>query len=206
MANRWLPWRRLKISKLRNMKGISLNLGTGGRGKDSWINMDAIGSHLDLYCTHDLRRPLPMLDGSVKRILAEHVIEHLDFYGDVPGVFTEFHRVLEPGGVARIIVPEVTRYMETYFQGRTEGWKKLGFKEGIPEDMETPIELVNHVFHQKGEHLFGWDFPAMERALLKAGFVKVLRQKYRVSVDSELAIDQPNHEPYSMYVEAIKEG
>lgn len=205
-ANRFLPWRKLKIARLRKKRGISLNVGSGGRGKESWINVDAIGSHRDLYCTHDLRQPLPLEEGSVKRILAEHVIEHLDFYGDVPRVFAEFYRVLESGGVVRIVVPEVSRYMETYLQGGMEGWKKLGFREGIPADMETPIELVNHVFHQKGEHLFGWDFVAMERALRKAGFTRVVRQKYRVSADPELAIDQPNHEPYSLYVEGIKEG
>lgn len=205
-ANRWFPWRRAKIARLRRQRGISLNVGTGGRGKDSWVNMDAIGSHRDLYCTHDLRQPLPLADQSVKRILAEHVIEHLDFYGDVPRVFAEFHRVLELGGIVRIVVPDVARYMEAYRQGELRGWKELGFKEGIPADMDTAIELVNHVFHQKGEHLFGWDYVAMERALRKAGFGRVVRQKYRESLDSELAIDQANHEPYSLYVEAVKEG
>ena len=204
-ANRWFPWRRVKIAKLRKMRGISLNVGTGGRGKESWINVDAIGSHRDLYCTHDLRQPLPLARGSVKRILAEHVIEHLDFYGDVPRVFAEFHRVLEPGGVVRIVVPDVPRFLEAYRRGGLEGWRELGFKDGIPSDMDTPIELVNHVFHQKGEHQFGWDFPAMESALWKAGFKKVVKQKYRESLDAVLAIDQPNHEPYSLYVEAIKE-
>lgn len=181
-------------------------MGTGGRGKESWINVDAIGSDRDLYCTHDLRQPLPLADGSVKRILAEHAIEHLDFTGDVPRVFAEFHRVLMSGGIVRIVVPDVPRFMEAYQHGGLEGCKELGFKRGIPADLEKPIELVNHVFHQGGEHLFGWDFAAMERALQKAGFPKVLRQKYRESLDPDIAIDQSNHEPYSLYVEALKEG
>ena len=203
-ANRLFPWRLRKIAGLRKLRGVSLNVGTGGRGKEGWINLDAIGSHRDLTCTHDLRRPLPLAEGGVKRILAEHVVEHLDFSGDVPGVLREFHRVLEPGGVLRIVVPDVPRYMQAYLHGGREAWKELGFWEGLPADMESPIELVNHVFHQKGEHLFGWDFQSMELALKKAGFSKVVRQKYHESLDPELAIDQPNHAPYSLYVEAIK--
>lgn len=204
-ANALLPWRRAHIARLRTLRGISLNVGSGGRGRPDWINLDATSNHADLYCTHDLRRPLPLADGSVKRILAEHVIEHIDFHDDVPRVFAEFHRVLEAGGVARIIVPDVERFMRAYVDGRPERWAELGFADGrLPGDMSDPIEIVNHVFHQRGEHCFGWDFAAMERALRRAGFARVVRQRFGESVDPAVAVDQPNHAPYSLYVDAVK--
>lgn len=199
-----LPWRFRKISRLKKMREISLNVGSGGRGRSDWINFDAIGTHRDLYCTHDLRRSLPLATDSVRRIMAEHVIEHLDFYTDIPNVFAEFHRVLLPSGTLRIVVPDADRFMRTHLSGIPEGWKSLGFEGGIPADMESSIEMVNHVFHQKGEHLFAWDFNAMELALRKAGFTKVIRQEYGKCVDPKLAIDQPNHAPYSLYVDAVK--
>jgi SAM-dependent methyltransferase len=204
-ANTLFPWRRVRIARLRKLRGISLNVGSGGRGRADWINLDATPNHADIFCTHDLRRPLPLADGSVTRILAEHVIEHLDFHDDVPRVFAEFYRVLEPGGVARIVVPDAERFMRAYLEARPELWIELGFADGrLPSDMSDPIELVNHVFHQGGEHCFGWDFAALARALRRAGFPRVERQSFGHSLDPALAIDQPNHAPYSLYVDAAK--
>ena len=203
-ANTLLPWRRLKIARLRQLRGISLNVGSGGRGHPDWINLDVSPHHSDNYCTHDLRRPLPLASGTVRRILAEHVIEHIDFKDDIPKVFAEFFRVLEHGGVVRIIVPDVERFLQAYCSGAVEPWKDLGFPKGLPPDMHTPMELVNHIFHQGGEHCFGWDFATMDRALRLTGFTQVIRQTFGHSVDPLLAIDQPNHAPYSLYIEAVK--
>ncbi|HVZ65437.1 MAG TPA: methyltransferase domain-containing protein [Lacunisphaera sp.] len=202
--NALLPWRRRKIARLRRRRGLSVNVGSGGRGRPDWINLDVSPHHADLYCTHDLRRPLPFADSSVRRILAEHVIEHLDFRDDIPRVFAEFRRVLEPGGVARIIVPDTERFIDAYCTGSAAAWAELGLPAGLPTGMATGIELVNHVFHQGGEHCFGWDFAAMDVALRRAGFGRVSRQSFRQSVDPELAIDQENHAPYSLYVDAVK--
>jgi predicted SAM-dependent methyltransferase len=201
--NLLLPWRLAKVRRLLNMRDISLNVGSGGFGLNGWINLDATANHANTFCTHDLRCALPFSEGSVKRILAEHVIEHMDFKDDVPRIFREFHRVLQPGGVVRIIVPDAERFMSAYLNKGSEQWAALGFPT-LPSDMNTPIELVNHVFHQGGEHCFGWDFTAMEFYLHRAGFAQIIRQTYGKSNDAELAIDQPNHEKYSLYVEASK--
>jgi predicted SAM-dependent methyltransferase len=203
--NAVLPWRRSRIARLRLLHDISVNVGSGGRGKPGWINLDASPYHADIYCTHDIRRPLPFADGAVRRLLAEHVIEHIDFNDDVPRVFAEFHRVLAPGGVARIIVPDAGRYLRAYAHADLQSWRELGLdRDKMPGGMHTPIEMINHVFHQGGEHKFGWDYPTMELALRRAGFSRSVRQSYGVSVDGDLALDQPNHAPYSLYVDAIK--
>lgn len=205
LYNAVLPWRRLKIARLRTLNNISLNVGSGGRGRPDWINFDASPYHADLYCTFDLRRPLPFADNTVLRILAEHVIEHLDFYHEVPSVFAEFHRVLKPGGAARIIVPDAGRYLKAYASESAEAWIGLGIdRERLSGGMFTPMEWVNHVFHQGGEHFFGWDLDTLAASLRRAGFSRVIPQRFGISVDPELALDQPNHAPYSLYVDAVK--
>ena len=205
LLNAASPAYHRKIKALRGRRDLSVNFGSGGRGLEGWINLDAVARHRDIYFAYDMRRRLPFDDGSVKRILAEHVIEHLDFRDDVPSIFAEIHRILPPEWVVRIIVPDAARYVEAYATKSPEKFRALGVDlDRLPADIYTPIHVVNHVFHQGGEHYFGWDFETMDWALRGASFREVLRQSYRVSRDPELAIDQANHAPYSLYVEAVK--
>ena len=200
------PRYRSRVRRLRAQRGISLNLGSGGQGLPGWINIDARWS-ADCYIACDIRRGLPLRDGQVRRIFAEHVVEHLDFRGDVPALFREFRRVLEPGGTVRIIVPDAGRFAEAYASpSREPAFLALGWDlADLPDDIYTPMHVLNHVFHQSGEHLFGWDFETMQLLLTCAGFANVIRQEFRVSSDPDLAIDQPVHRAYSLVVEAQKE-
>ena len=50
----------------------------------------------------DVSRPLPFRDGSVDRIFAVHVLEHLI---DFLPLVAECHRVLRPGGVLHVLSP-----------------------------------------------------------------------------------------------------
>ncbi len=204
LMNRISPAYHFKRRRLRRQKGLSVNIGSGGKGRKGWINVD-VEWHKDTDFRLDIRRRLPFATGSVKRILAEHVVEHVDFRHDVPPIFAEFHRILEPGGTARVIVPDAERFLRAYASGNSEDWRALGWNPAaLPEDIHTPMHIVNHIFHQSGEHLFAYDFATLEFAFKRAGFETVLRQAFRGSRDPELAIDQENHRPYSLYVEAVR--
>ena len=54
---------------------------------------------------HDVTKPLPLGDNSVDVFQAEDVFEHLR-YDDVFAVIDEIHRVLRPGGLFRLSVPD----------------------------------------------------------------------------------------------------
>jgi len=199
------PRYHTRLLRLRRVSELSVNIGSGGAGLPGWINIDARSHHRDNYIAYDIRRPLPFKNGQVKRIFAEHVVEHIDFRDDVPAVFREFYRVLEPGGVVRIIVPDLARFLSAYVRKSPEEFTALGWDlNELPPDIYTPMHVVNHMFHQNGEHLFGWDFETFEFALRRSGFDEVRKQSFRVSADPDLAIDQAHHAPYSLVVEAIK--
>lgn len=202
--NRLNPFYWHAIRRLRKQRGLSINLGSGGTGKPGWINIE-IRKHRDSSLCLDIRVPLPFSDCSATRVLAEHVIEHLDFASDALNLAREVRRVLEPGGTFRVVVPDCERFLHAYVSGSADEWAALGWDLGdMPDDIYTPMHIIDHTFHQEGEHLFGYDFDTLRFLLEKAGFSKVERRHFRESHDSDLAIDQDVHRPYSLYVEAVK--
>jgi predicted SAM-dependent methyltransferase len=204
--NRFNPEYQRRVFLLRNMKGLSLNLGSGGKGKDGWVNADLQAYKYDNGLPLDIRKPLPFADGSAKRIMAEHVVEHLDYHYEVPNFLKECYRVLEPGGVLRVVVPDAEQFCIAYVLRKRPGhFAGLGWDLNfLPATVPTPMAIVNHVFHQGGEHQFGWDYETMELSLMKAGFQEQELMGYKESLDPELAIDQENHRAYSLYVDARK--
>jgi SAM-dependent methyltransferase len=54
---------------------------------------------------HDLTAALPFPDDSIAKVQAQDVLEHLPF-DKVPFVLDEIYRVLRPGGVFRLSVPD----------------------------------------------------------------------------------------------------
>jgi predicted SAM-dependent methyltransferase len=195
------PAYRAKVRRIRAEKELNLNVGSGGRGLPGWLNTDAIAHPSDQTFSCDIRRRLPMTDGSVARIFAEHVIEHIDFRHELPAVLREFRRVLKPGGWIRIIVPDGRRFAEAYLTNDPMLWSSLGFK-ALPADMPTPMAMLNHVFHQGGEHHFAYDFETMAWVLKSEGFADIRQRAFGESSDPILAIDRREHACYSLYVEA----
>lgn len=204
VANAVDPRHHAEIGRLAEARGLSVNLGSGGRGLPGWINVELTRHHDTDLCL-DIRQKLPFASGSVRRLLIEHVLEHVDFKTSVPRLLAEIHRVLEPGGAARIIVPDAERFLAAYVSKDADAWRALGWDVSrLPDDIRTPMHVVNHIFHQDGEHLFGYDFETLRLLLQDAGFAEIERRAYLGSSDPELAIDQSNHAPYSLYVEARK--
>lgn len=76
---------------------LNLGCGTDDRGIGIDINYDP-----DMY--HDLNNGIPCPDNSADRIIAEHVLEHLN---NPTAFFAECRRVLATGGRLELEVPNV---------------------------------------------------------------------------------------------------
>jgi predicted SAM-dependent methyltransferase len=193
-----------KMQDLRRSRDLSINIASGGHGFADWVNIELQRAKDTTICL-DIRRKLPFAHGSARRIFAEHIIEHLDFREDIPRILRQFYRILAPHGVLRIIVPDAERFLEAYVRKDKCLWRDLGWDiDRLPDDIHTPLHVINHIFHQGGEHLFGYDFETVKWALHRAGFPTVLKQSFGKSIDPELAIDRETHRFYSLYVDAVK--
>jgi SAM-dependent methyltransferase len=89
-----------------------LNLGCGVRRHPDWINVDA-HARVDGILEHDLRRPLPFPDNTFKVVYHSHTLEHFDAEQG-RRLMRECHRVLAPGGVVRVVVPDLEQIARDY--------------------------------------------------------------------------------------------
>lgn len=199
--------RRSHRAQFASLKNAMVNLGAGGSGKDGWVNLDAFPAP-GVTVTCDCRNALPLPDASVRGIFTEHFLEHINYDKDVPGLLRDCLRVLQPGGVMRIIVPDIERYLRAYCE---DGWKGLEDLRGVEADhkdpyfqtpLRTKMELVNLLFRQMGEHQFAYDYETLASVLAEAGFVGIQRSEFGQSRMEGLAIDNSWRAHESLYVEA----
>jgi len=85
---------------------IKLNLGSGGRPLNGYINIDINPNALQVDLVYDLNKyPWPFESDSVDEIYMAQCLEHLE---DRNRAMKEIHRILKEGGTAIIKVPHFT--------------------------------------------------------------------------------------------------
>jgi len=182
--------------------GLLVNIGCGRNGKAGWVNVDSIAAP-GVTCVYDCRKHLPLATGSAKAVFTEHLLEHLEYEDEVPAFLAECHRILEPGGVLRIVVPDGSKYLAAYC---ANDWDALRSVSPLVTDRDqtvvTMMEIVNEHFRQAGQHRFSYDYETLERLLGKMGFEAVAQSRFGESRLPGLAIDSSTRETESLYVEA----
>jgi SAM-dependent methyltransferase len=93
-------------------KTTYLNLGCGGRYHPAWINIDIV-CHDPQVIQHDLRFGIPLPDASCDVVYHSAVLEHIR-RSDVKSFLAECHRVLKPGGIIRVGVPDLEKICQLY--------------------------------------------------------------------------------------------
>lgn len=88
-----------------HLRKVKLNLGCN--------DQEILGYEgLDIKKGHDVRK-LDYPDCSVDEVYASHVLEHIP-HNETDRVLKEWVRVLKPGGVLRIAVPDMSKVVENY--------------------------------------------------------------------------------------------
>lgn len=88
-----------------------LNLGCGGHLLEGWVNADFAYQKGITYV--DARRPLPFEAQTFSLVYSSHMLEHLG-RAEARQLVREVFRVLRPGGVARIVVPDLEQICRLY--------------------------------------------------------------------------------------------
>ena len=187
----------------------------------------------DNVVVHDLRRPLPVADGSVDAVYHSHVLEHIDRH--LVGAFLgEVRRVLRPEGVHRTVVPDFEaacrRYLAHLDACATDPGAAAGHeayigaiieqmvrREGVGTRQQPPLRrsaenLLLGDARRRGEtHQWMYDRVSLPLVLSEAGFRDIRVVDHRTSAVpgwDAIRLDQredgEEYVPGSLYVEAIR--
>jgi predicted SAM-dependent methyltransferase len=125
----------------------------------------------------DIVAGLPLPDGSCKGIYASHVLEHLardDFYRALENTF----KLLAPGGIFRVIVPDLAyiarEYIRMLDQGDPEAGHYLVSATILGEETRARglFAMAYHTLNTS-RHLWMWDEFSLRKALQDRGFDRV---------------------------------
>ena len=191
-----------RAARLHNEKACWPISAAGPFGREGWANLDLYPAE-GLTLRTDCRRDLPLGDGSCRGIHVEHYLEHLEPTRERGLFLAECRRCLEEGGVLRIVVPDMRKYIEAYLAPGWDLLNTIGCGGERPQStFGTKIEALNHVFVQDGEHYGGYDEAYLRTVLEAAGFRDVRQVAWREGAFPGGAIDRDQHRPYSLYMEA----
>lgn len=159
---------------------VKLNAGCGKNVRPGWLNIDAFNEGATRL---DLRESLPLVDGCAEEIYSEHFFEHIRYPDDTGRFLAESLRVLRPGGIFSVGVPDTEPVLRAYPDDRAYFAKA---RETWHHGLTTPLHQVNYHFRQGGEHLYAYDFLTLKELLEGAGFVDVRRRDFDPVRDSEV--------------------
>lgn len=147
---------------------LYINVGSGRHPLPGFLNID-IGRRADLRW--DVRRGLPFADASVTGVFSEHFLEHLS---QADGLFflRECRRVLKPGGMVRVAMPDLDAIVARY---GAEDWRGDGdmFRRGF-DWVQNRCEMLNIAMREWG-HQWVYNEEELRRAGSMAGLVSMGR-------------------------------
>lgn len=211
--------------------GPRLNIGCGQSPTPGWLNydnspavwlarwpalarvlravrlLDESGMGFVVFCrSRDIRyadaaRRIPHADGSVDVIYSSHMIEHLD-RAEAQAFLAECRRVLRPGGMLRLAVPDLRRNAWNYLRLRDAD----GFLRHLQFDLDKPRGAAGR-FHRfltggRGHHWM-YDSDTLPALVSAAGFVEAdVAEEGRTRIADPAGLDLAEREGDSLVVEA----
>lgn len=95
-----------------------INLGCGRRFHPAWTNIDFVSTGPDVLA-HNLLEGIPFPGNYFDFAYHSHVLEH--FSKDAaPHLIQECYRVLKPGGILRVVIPDLEQVVRAYLKALEE--------------------------------------------------------------------------------------
>ena len=196
-------------------RGHRLHIGCGPGLLAGWVNIDIAPAPLAM----NVLWGLPFAAGSVTHVYVSHLLEHLFYPRDVRPFLADILRVLQPGGVVRIVVPDVAQCIAayesrdaTFFASRRESWPWWPADPTRLEDFLAYAGAGAEPAYLFESHKYGYDFETLSRTLRQAGFTDIVESGFMASSHAALRVDEISavararygERYYSLFVEATR--
>lgn len=153
-------------------KQISLHLGCGKRFIPEFTYHIDLDDYPHIDYKHNISK-LPMFkDNSIDLIYCSHALEYFD-REEVKKVLKEWHRVLKPGGILRIAVPNFEAIVKVY-----QKYKNLDH-QGILGPLYGRMLIKTPRGKKIIYHKTIYDFESLKKLLEENGFKNVRRYDWR---------------------------
>lgn len=180
------PMAKSRAEKALASASRPLKLEIGGLHKRSgWVvtNVNAVTRNF-----LDATGRWPLEDGSVSHVYADNMIEHIPLDA-ARAMLAEAYRCMRPGGVIRLVTPDLRSHVELYLAGASslDGTVAAHYRDcGL--EVEHPIDLVRIPIASFGHHTgYLYDFDTLESELKRAGFHSATQHELGQSDDPTLA-------------------
>jgi SAM-dependent methyltransferase len=121
------------------------------------------GENVDLVA--DFEKPLPLESNQFDGVFSKFAAEHIS-WRTVDGWFAETHRILKPGGVLVLVVPNLLEQMRLNVE--------LGDRGEWEWDNGVACRIFGDCDYPQNSHRAGWSPEAIARALRGVGYASVL--------------------------------
>lgn len=198
--------------------GLKVHIGSAGHPIPGWLNVDACNADLVLNVNWGLALPT----GSARLVYCAHLLEHLRYFDQAPVFLSELHRILAPGGVLRLVVPDVNKLLAAYASADRDYFKARQKSYPIDEAfLPDGTARLDYVLFFCGarqqmlsfDHKFGYDATLLTTLLHQAGFTEVAESTFQGSDERELLVDDSGYNAsardhtgrhFSLFMEARK--
>ena len=161
---------------------VKINLGSGHFKLDGWVNVDIdLDSQPDVGA--NLSGGLPFADGVASLMHTEDFIDQLQLE-NAAGFLRECHRILAPGGVLRVLTPDMRQLADLYLNDPEQLKNLWSTFVGVPLQLDTAGEVFNMGMRFAG-HTFLYDEETFKALASSCGF-EARRVGYQQSEVAEL--------------------
>lgn len=164
---------KISINNIKKNAPVNIEIGPGNFRIPNFFTVNIIKTPFTDFVVNLETEKLPFSNNSINIIYTSHFIEHIAWY-HIDHIFEEFTRVLKPGGILEIWVPDGQKIANIIIQSENkkihdipDGWIKFN-------DEHHPIVWCNgRIFYGANPH-----YPSWHKAIYTYDYLSFLLKKY----------------------------